>query len=328
MICNRFGLAALCIAVSAALASGPLWAGPEIDPKFSVDPASPAIDDHGVTPDDILVTGPSIHTEGRDLGLDDDFASGAYDDLDALSFGRDPVPGDLQSDLDAYYDRVYFSVDRVAVGLPGTAVHGEAAPARAEASGDIFQAPVPPDGSNALFLDEQVLGLEPGFFGDDLDALELDTEPDPWVYFSVDFLSIANGQGTGNIAADILISDRDGTFGTYAVHAQLGLDPKDDLDALALLDLGTFGALDVETDLALFSLDSFSPTVTDGLAAPGDILWTNFDGTFDVWATAASLGLAADDELNALDTVPLPATLPLMALGLGLLHVLRRRLRR
>lgn len=305
------------VAVLTALWCGLAWGGPLIDPKFSVDPASPAIFDDGVTPDDILVTGPVIHTQGRDMDLVDNFLLGVYDDLDALSFGRDPITAPL-----------YFSVDRVAVGLPGSAVFAQAQPGAEEAAGDVYRA-LPPVDSNSLYLDEQTLGLTPGFFGDDLNALELDSEPAPWVYFSIDYLSITNLQGGGDLAASILVSDRDENWTIYAPYTLMGLQDTDDLDALVLWDKKLDPVATLGEDVALFSLDSFSPTVLAGLASPADILRTNFDGSFTVWKTADLLGLAADDELNALDTVvPTPAPLLLLIPGLGLLHRSRRRTHR
>ncbi len=310
-------------ALSAALCGGPAAAGDIVaEPKFSVDSASPAILDHGVTPDDILIAGPAIHTEGRDLGLIDAFLTGFYDDLDALSFGRDPINPTPER------NQVYFSVDRVAVGVKDVGdVYREARPGVEEASGDVFRA-LPPMGSNVQFVDEEQLGLEPGFFGDDLDALELDTEPDPFVYFSIDYLSATNGQGTLDLAADILVSDRAGSWSVYAPYWSMGLDEDDDLDALALWDAWVLDTIaDANIDFALFSLDSFSPTVIAGAANPGDILYTEFDGSFSIWATATEIGLTVDDELNALDTIPLPVPLALLLPGLALLGLWRHHTR-
>jgi hypothetical protein len=90
-----------------------------------------------LTPDDILESGPFIRTEGWTLGLQEDFFGGVFDNLDALSFGRDLVPVEPRS------TRVWFSVDRVAVGSAGTDVHAEAAPGFEDAAGDIFAA-LPP----------------------------------------------------------------------------------------------------------------------------------------------------------------------------------------
>ncbi|MAE66990.1 MAG: hypothetical protein CMJ18_22245 [Phycisphaeraceae bacterium] len=286
--------------------------------SFSVDPASPVIDGN-ITPDDVLSPGPAVSQQGRDFGLQDDFFGGSFDNLNALSGGADPITRNLK-----------FSVNRVAVGLPGSDVNAQAAPGVEEAQGDVYRN-LPSAGSNQLAIDEQLLGLTPGFFGDDLDALELDDLRGSLTYFSTDFFSFAIDPGT------ILVSDGTGT-GTFDVFANpqtMGLDPFDDLDALALSDVFEPGVLNPGIDLALFSLDTFSPSTftgsgntympgVTGSLSPADILVTDFTGSFSLWEPAANLGLRSDDELNALDTVaeavPEPLT-PVLA-GIALLSLL------
>jgi len=282
-----------------------------IDPKFSIDPASPAIDGN-ITPDDVLKTGPVIHTQGTALGLIDDFFGGFFDNLNALSYGQDSIMNPL-----------YFSVDRVAVGLPGTDVNAQAQPGVEEAHGDVYKA-LPPFSDNTLFIDEEDLGLTPGFFGDNIDALELDTEPMPFTYFSVDFLS-----PTGDFT-DILISPGDGTFSVFADgESHIGLDPGDDLDALVLWDVFQPGVLNPGIDMGLFSISTFSPNALTfgGSFSPADILFTDFSGGFSLWASAADIGLRLDDEVDALDTViPEPSTYLLFGIGiLGIIGMSYRR---
>jgi hypothetical protein len=322
-------------------------------PTFSVDPASPAIKDN-LTPDDILETGPKVFIEGRDLGLEDDFFNGYFDNLNALSYGRDPI-----------WNPLYFSVDRVAIGLPGTDVNSQAQP-DGEAAGDVYIT-LPPFGSNKRVIDEQDLGLKPGFIdpngngtdGDDLDALDLDTPLNPeFVFFSVDFLSFPHLDNRN----DILVSKRDGNFRIYAEGvADIGIDEKDDLDALILWDVtvkedGTVipipnGVLDPGYDMALFSLNTFSPSTftfsgneyiagKKGNLSPADILFTDFQTEFEVmpgqkqkftlWASALDIGLFPDDDVDALDTViPEPSSsIALIALGtLGTGSALKRNLK-
>jgi PEP-CTERM motif len=288
----------------------PLIAGAVlIEPKFSIDPASPAIDGN-ITPDDVLVAGPTVHTQGRDLGLKDDFFNGIYDNLNALSYGQDPIMNPL-----------FFSVDRVAVGLPGSDVHDQAKPGVAEAAGDVYTT-LPPSGSNSLYIDEEQLGLMPGFFGDDLDALELDSEPNPYTYFSVDYLSVTVDW------TDIWVSTGNEDIEQYADgETQIGLLPEDDLDALALWDVFEPGTLNPGIDKALFSISTFSASAFT-VVSPADILFTDFTGNFSLWASAADIGLRFDDEVDALDTVPEPATITLMAIGFAGLGFHRYRLRR
>ena len=319
---------------------------------FSVDPASPAIGGgqtppNSVTPDDVLTSGPAVFTEGSTLGLEDDFFGGLFefDNLNALSYGRDPIRNPL-----------YFSVDQVAiglpVGLPGSDVNQESMVGNA--AGDVYKTlpPFPdgtidfegdifPKGNNRLVIKEQELGLDPGFLdpdGDDLDALDLDTELDPeFTFFSVDDLSFPNGFSSPNI----LVSSGDDTFSTYADGpTDIGIDALDDLDALILFDvtpdgLGGFipepnGVLDPGLDQALFSLSSFSPSTftftgnpynpgVKEFLSPADILFTDFTGDFSLWASAPEIGLFPDDEVDALDTtVPEPSS-PLSLLAIGIL---------
>jgi hypothetical protein len=172
-----------------------------------------------------------------------------------------------------------------------------------------------------LAHDESSLGLTPGFFGSDLDALELDFGFAPFVFFSVDDLS-----ALGIHAGNILVSSAAGSFGVYASGiGHIGLLPDDDLDALILLDLGTPGVLDPGIDQALFSLTSFSPSTftftgavyvpgLPGALSPSDVLFTDFTGSYSLFASAAELGLRPDDEMDALDTTtaaaaPEPASL-------------------
>lgn len=284
---------------------------------FSIDPASPSIEG-SLTPDDVLVEGPAVFIEGTELGLIDEFFDGFFDNLNALSYGKDPIKNPL-----------YFSVDRVAIGLPDTDVHAESE--GGDAAGDVYKT-LPPFGNNSLVIDEEKLGLEGGFFGDDLDALDLDTPAAPeLIYFSVDYLSFPNLE----FQDDILVSERDGTFYQYADGAgNIGIDEEDDLDALILWDVVNPGQLDPGIDMALFSLNTFSPstfTFTGNEYIPGvkehlspaDVLFTNFTGSFSLWASAPDIGLFPDDELDALDTIPVPepsAVLGiLVASGLGMI---------
>ena len=69
----------------------------EIDPYFSLDPASPSLQPDDLTPDDVFNSGPAVQKHGRDLGLSDNFLAGEFDTLNALSFGRDPIKAPLTS---------------------------------------------------------------------------------------------------------------------------------------------------------------------------------------------------------------------------------------
>lgn len=287
--------------VACVVISNPLAAG-ILKPSFSVDPASPSITG-GLGPEDILEPGPSVQTQGAALGLQDNFLGGVFDDLDALSYGQDLIQSPL-----------VFSVDRVSVGRPGSAVNALAPSGNAAQS--VFVA-LPPVESNLLFIDGGSLGLQPDFFGDDLNGLELDTENPLHTYFSIDQLSASNLFGALDLANDIFLDTFPNQFASGESH--IGLDMLDDLDALVLDDFFEPGVLNPGVDRALFSLSPFSPSTftftgnaydpgEKGALSPADILFTDFTGSFRLWASAAAIGLRDDDNVDALDTVPEPAS--------------------
>jgi hypothetical protein len=274
-----------------------------------------------ISPDDVLKSGPTIQFDGSILGLNGSFPFGSYDNLNALSYGLDPISSSL-----------FFSVDRVAVGKTGTDVHTQAQPGAEEASADIFL--TQSNGDNKLAVDEEDLDLVPGFFGDDIDALDVDTPLIiDFVYFSVDELSLDNGA----FKDAILFSSGSNSFGIFARAAQMGFSSGSDLDALVLIDRDRRGGpAQPFIDEALFSLSSFSPdtfTFTGnsyvpgllGSLSPADVLYTNFDGTFSLFASAEQLGLLPDDELDALDTA-VPGPLPIF--GVTTAFAYSRKLRR
>jgi hypothetical protein len=279
---------------------------------FSIDPASPA-NGVDISPGDVLVSGPTVTVPAENLGVSGDFPSGNFTNLNALSFGQDPIMNPL-----------FFSVDRVAVGQAGTAVNFQAQPGQEEAAGDVFRS-LPPLNNNTLFIDEEELGLTPGFFGDDINALELDGSPSEWIYFSIDPFSLFPSDNHN----DILASQKDGTNKVFADGLSMGLNEGDDLDALVLLDRGRLGSLDPGEDMALFSISTFSPSAftftgnqydpgIPGSLSPADILFTDFTGGFTLWASASEIGLLPDDELDALDSAPIPEPATMLLLGSGL----------
>jgi hypothetical protein len=266
--------------------------------NFSLDPASPTIDGN-ITPDDVLNSVPEVAIQGSSLGLQDDFPNGLFDNLNALSYGRDFIGGPL-----------FFSVDRLAMGSVGSAVKTESL--RSEAAGDVYIS-FPGTGSNQLLIDEEELGLTPGFFGDDVDALAMEDKGNSiFTYFSIDDFSASNFLGA--YSSDIILSkDGEKSFSIFADgFFDIGLEDTDDIDALALYDVVNPGTLDPGEDLALFSLSSFSSSLLRGFS-PADILFTDFTGDFSRFASAAEIGLDVWDELDALDTVNVPE--PLTILG-------------
>ena len=258
--------------------------------NFSVDPLSSSIDGV-ITPDDILESGLNIVVSGTDLGLQDDFFGGVFDSLNALSYGND----DLSSSPNT------FTVSRISVGLPGTAVESQSL--IGEQGGSIFTSVL--KGDNQLLNDPASLGLTPGLFGDALNSLSRDRSGS-LIYFSIDGFSATNGFGTGGLSADILVSDGNGSFSIFADNSTMGLDDADDIDSLILFDRGTIGQLDPGIDMAIFSLSSFSPsTITFtgnpyqpgvlGSVSPADYLMTNFNGNSSACVNAPDQGVDETD---------------------------------
>lgn len=251
--------------------------------RFAIDPASPSVSGN-LTPDDVLVAGPVVRIEGTSLGLQDNFLGGVFDSLDALSHGREPIVTPL-----------YFSADRVAVGLPGSDVYLRALPGVEDAARHVYVSQ-PPFGSNLLAIDGGGLGLQGGFFGDDLGALGFNFVPGDNTYFSIDYLSASLSPTIrpGDIFIDHLSQK-------FAPFATLGIDSDDDLDALVLFDIFNHGTLNRGVDIAIFSLHTFSPSTFTGSGttyipgvkghlSPADILITSFTGSFGLFRSAADMG--------------------------------------
>ncbi|MBI4717414.1 MAG: hypothetical protein HY763_06395 [Planctomycetes bacterium] len=242
---------------------------------FSVDPASP-------TPlcGDAFVAGPQLVVPAVQFGL-----LPAGDNVDALSGGNDLFDDNTP---------LLFSVDRVTIGAPGTPINADAAPEMHDAHGTIYE--TRPPNSHAPVVTGLTLGLAPGFFGDDVDAVG---EP---VFFSIDRTSVTSLVRGADFAGHVLVTD--GTnLSVWAAGFQMGLQPGDDIDALLLLNVKN-SEMDAGGDVALFSLDPFSPSTTTGgqggQVSPADVLMTRFDGTFHVYRHASQLGLQSDDNVDAL----------------------------
>jgi hypothetical protein len=225
------------------------------------------------------------------------------DILTPFSFGNDPIVSDL-----------YFTVDREAVGAPGSDVAHFSDPAgEGGANGSIYFS-TNHSGTNELYAYGADLGLNPGFFGDDITGLSVLPLIDN-VYFA---LSVGSPTLTrlGLSPADILVSGPAG-FGIFARAFRLGLDPNDQLDGLVLLDIGARAALDIGTDIALFSISSFSPdaTTAGGTLDPGSVYMTTFNSKNTLFRSATDLGLLPGDEIQDIATIPEPSTLSLFVLS-------------
>lgn len=284
--------------------------------------------------DDILVPGPgSIYVGGGGAGFD----------VNGFSYSHAAGVGFLG---------VAFSVDSVAVGAPGTAVFAESGGGGApgEQSAGIYTSAF--GGGNAHLHDGDgvvfgvpavgvpaALGLietagAPAAPFDDLDGLDLRTSgaaagPPPLggtIYWTPSFAAAGPG------ASDAIFISAAGpgyaaAGAVWAAPGVLGLGtfgPGDDIDALVVLEDGVFGVS--PGDMIYFSLAAGSPSLVGLGFAAGDILAVAPGGAPVVLAPAAALGLAAGDDLNALDlVVPEPGTGLLLAGGLIVLLAGRRR---
>lgn len=267
-------------------------------------------------------------------------------EVDAISFQQ---PGIVDSTGDIL--NLDFSVDRFALGVPGTAVFAEGTlGGPGQAAADVYRTfgPFGPPASGILFdgdgapatLLAPALVLLEGPAGDNLDGLDLAT-PSPSIFWSVD-AATAGAYGGGATEADVFFGptvpgvgayDSVAPFGTFATRAALGLVAADDIDALVVFDNNSNFAYDAG-DVILLSLTPASPS----LIAPG---WTAGDvliaaggaPVFGIAVAAEALGLQTirsgfgqDDNLDALSVgiIPEPATWAVMAALLALVPFARR----
>ena len=276
------------------------WEGPSL----SVAPDGPS----GLHPAVVLDRDPTVRVAVpcAELGLTadgcDDGADGDQDDVDALSYGKD---------FGLSEDPLTFSVAPGSAGGASSAVAVQAGCSPAQPEADLFSTTL--DGSNTLLFDGDgislgcdtatAVGLVESPDSDDIDALESqsttaidiegDGQPDEPIFFS-----LASGSPSLSIsrdAADILWTVGGLQPGVFAFGDALGLQPGDDIDALCIADDGD-AFYEPGIDRVAFSLAPGSPTLADVGASPADVLGP----AGEVFASAAALGLALSDDLNAM----------------------------
>ena len=344
------------VLAAVAVVAGTSAAGAQ---TFSIDAGSPSRGGVGSAEDDLATAPwPALVLSGAFT------ASGGVTgpiEVDAFSFQQ---PHFWKSEEDVF--SIEFSVDRAALGVPGTAVAVETtgpAGGAGHAAADVFRTLAPfglpanvqlYDGDGVLTATNAglPLGLVEAPLPDNVDGLDLTgpvVGPGTFVYFSVDAGSAAGPYAGAVTQADVLVGPGaagfDAPAGTlvYAAAAALGLNPAggDDIDALVVFDNGDF-VFTPGTDRILFSLAPGSPTLLliagpGGAATAGDILMDGgLAGAPMVLFAAESLGLqtlrsgfAQDDNLDALSItlIPEPGAIAGAVLGIVVCVAFRRRRR-
>jgi hypothetical protein len=160
---------------------------------------------------------------------------------------------------------------------------------------------------------------------DNVDAFELrdldtdgDLAADVDYFFSINPDDAVNKQfASGGVPFDsaaIYIAPVAGAGGSflYAPAAAMGLAPMpifplppifaaNDIDALVVWDVGADGVTVAGVDFALFSLSPGSADLAAFGNSPADVFFTDFSGSYAVYASAADLGLLPTDNVDALE---------------------------
>jgi hypothetical protein len=268
------------------------------------------------------------------------------DEIASFSFGRD---GTLLEGLGPTDGNVFFSIDRSSRGPDCSDIRFLASRSPPRQATAIFVAPatasfgryvdcptavVPPASTGTrhfMVTDGTALGLRPMITDmdqDDVTGIELSTfaggDPVYATFRGPSFTGPGVNQGA---TIFVLPPQRDeefdrATLQVFSLAAGLGLDPADRIDALALSDVTPRPGggqplaqrnqvMDAGLDEALFSLANSSPSLAARGFAPGDVLYSTFDGNPPtVFLSATALGLAPSDELDALDIMPSAAWIP------------------
>ena len=249
------------------------------------------------------------------------------------------LPNDLVAQAAA--NQAPGDVYRALVNSPHPALYVGTLPAGAGYVGRITPVPANP-GRNKLLYDESTLTLTvtgtpgnlvgPGVIvnpptpgsHDNVDALDLrflddgnDQITDHWMYFSInpDEANDVNASGPAiPVSAADIFAVPPGSAGippvAWARAPTMGLDVvgdlnSDDIDGLVVWDVGQYQGDQVEreVDFALFSLSLGSSSLGQWNLSPADVFFTDFNGSFGLFASASDLGAAFDDNVDALDVL-------------------------
>ncbi|MCF7816784.1 MAG: PEP-CTERM sorting domain-containing protein [Kiritimatiellales bacterium] len=271
--------------------------GQAYTPAFSVVNGGPS----GLPGDNVYQPGPALVLPGIGVW-----------EVDAISGNQHGIP-----------EEWVFSVDIGSVGAPGSAVNQEATlPLPGDHPADIYRSAGL--GLNGLDWDgdgvaNPLLGPSLGLIeqpplGDDVDGLEVHGLAGN-IYYS---LSQASAVGIGFDGATLFLNPAapgyDAAPSPFAFAAQLGLlgGGADDLDAVVVYDAN--GLWD-PGDQIFFSLTAGSATLAANGWSAADILVSQ-GGIVGLAVSAAQLGLnGATDNIDALDVIPEPSVILLLAIG-------------
>lgn len=240
---------------------------------------------------------PAVAVAPAVLGL----VGGSVDEINAITFGAGS-PGLT----------FHFSVDRTSVGLAGDVVSEAAA---GQAAGDIFA--TQRNGTNQLALNQRNLGLVPATLPgtpatgaiDDVDAFDFAYQgASTLIVYALKHGHPKLGSAVG-CGGDLFFAGS-----LFLGYAALGLGScLDDVDALEI---------DTTSNRIYFSLGRGSPSLAPGSPIGGCAAGCSAADLFSIqagappatrFATAASLGLLASDNVDALALGPPPPAVP--ALG-------------
>lgn len=235
------------------------------------------------------------------LGL----SGGATDEMDAMTFGA-AAPG----------LRLHFSVDRAAIGLAGDVVAEAAA---GQAAGDLYASDL--DGTNVLVVDQHLLGLVPSSPSgiaaeppiDDVDAFDFAYDGSVGlIVYALETGHPLAGSEVG-CGGDLFFSGS-----LFLGYAGLGLGScLDDVDALEF---------DSASNTFYYSLAPGSPSLLPGSPIDGCSGGCSAADVFAkqagapaaiVFASAASLGLRDNDDVDALAFTEPRAALPAVGAWAG-----------
>ncbi len=165
-----------------------------------------------------------------------------------------------------------------------------------------------PNAFGILPLADPAFQVPPGTPLDDINATTGFTElTPPTVYFTLSADSPSLEFLPGPVSGATIFLDDDfqipGNETLFAEPLQLGLDTLDQISGLIVLDDDLDGIFN-GTDTVYVSLAPGSPTLTVLGLNPGDVLVLE-SGNVALFAQAQILGLALNDNMNALDMVPL-----------------------